>query len=166
MVETPNWPSAPPLQESRKKGHVQTMPLAWWLVAWDRYALAAQETEQFTMQESMRYKEIIIKIAASAGESGRTEEMGVLYDQVARKMWEEESGRTRGTFNVREEMIKCNEEAFRRTQNLYAALKQKETITGSGQKPKEQGSDGAKAAQQNSRKRAGEDLSVAQKKPR
>ena len=56
-----------------------------WLVAWDRYTLAAQAVDhQLTYQQALAHKEVVLEIAFSAKAAGRSELLGVLYDELAR----------------------------------------------------------------------------------
>ena len=57
----------------------------WWLVAWDRFAIASQAIPgQLTMQQALLHKDVVINIACSAAAGGRTDLLGVLYDELAR----------------------------------------------------------------------------------
>ena len=56
-----------------------------WMVAWDRYALAAQVVEhQMEFKQSLLHKEVVISVACSASAGGRSDLLGVLYDELAR----------------------------------------------------------------------------------
>ena len=56
-----------------------------WLVAWDRYALAALAVEhQLDFSLSLLHKEVVLAIATAAAAGGRSELLGVLYDELAR----------------------------------------------------------------------------------
>ena len=56
-----------------------------WLVAWDRYALAALAVEhQLDFSLSLLHKEVVLAIAMAAAACGRSELLGVLYDELAR----------------------------------------------------------------------------------
>ena len=56
-----------------------------WLVAWDRYALAALAVEhQLDFSLSLLHKEVVLAIAMAAAAGGRSELLGVLYDELAR----------------------------------------------------------------------------------
>ena len=61
------------------------MEFHWWLVAWDRYALAGVVVDhQLTMDQAWLHKEVVLSIACAAKANGRTELLGVLYDELAR----------------------------------------------------------------------------------
>ena len=61
------------------------MEFPWWLVAWDRFAIASQAIPgQLTMQQAVLHKDVVINIACSAPAGGRTSLLGVLYDEIAR----------------------------------------------------------------------------------
>ena len=56
-----------------------------WLVAWERYTLAALAVEhQLEFGQSLLHKEVVLGIATAAGAGGRSELLGVLYDELAR----------------------------------------------------------------------------------
>ena len=56
-----------------------------WLVAWDRYSLATVAVDyQLTMDQAWLHKEVVLSIACAAKANGRTELLGVLYDELAR----------------------------------------------------------------------------------
>ena len=66
-------------EEARK------LEFATWLVAWDRYALAALAVEhQLDFSVSLLHKEVVLAIATAAAAGGRSELLGVLYDELAR----------------------------------------------------------------------------------
>ena len=61
------------------------MEFPWWLVAWDRFALASQAIPgQLTMQQALLHRDVVINVACSAPAGGRTDLLGVLYDEIAR----------------------------------------------------------------------------------
>ena len=56
-----------------------------WIVAWDRYAIAAQVVDhQMEFKHSLLHKEVVITVACSASAGGRSELLGVLCDELAR----------------------------------------------------------------------------------
>ena len=56
-----------------------------WLIAWDKYALAALAVEhQLEYVQSLLHKEVVMAIASAAPASGRSDLLGVLYDELAR----------------------------------------------------------------------------------
>ena len=56
-----------------------------WLVAFERYSLAALAVEhQLPFGQSLLHKEVVLSIATAAGAGGRSELLGVLYDELAR----------------------------------------------------------------------------------
>ena len=59
------------------------MPI--WLIAFERYALGAQAVEhQLSFQQALVHKEVVVEIACSAKSAGRSDLLGVLYDELAR----------------------------------------------------------------------------------
>ena len=68
---------------SKEEGRRLEFP--WWLVAWDRFAIASQAIPgQLTMQQALLHKDVVINIACAAPAAGRTDLLGVLYDELAR----------------------------------------------------------------------------------
>ena len=55
-----------------------------WLVAWDRYALAATVNEQLTFSEATAHKGVVSEVLALARTEGLPPLLAVLYDEVAR----------------------------------------------------------------------------------
>ena len=60
------------------------MDLASWLIAFDRYALAAAATNQMSFKASMSHKNIVVDVAMTAASENRRPLLGVIYDEVAR----------------------------------------------------------------------------------
>ena len=72
-----------PVMFAKEKGRRLEFPV--WLIAFDRYALGAQAVDhQLSMKEALLHKDVVINVACSAYASGRTDLLGVLYDEVAR----------------------------------------------------------------------------------
>ena len=94
--------------------------LAAWMVAWDRYALAAQGLKQLTYKtsrsESLHVHEggritncscrmhsaNVCEIAFAAPDDGYTQLVGILYDELVREYWASMSAKVR-TFRVEEQ---------------------------------------------------------------
>ena len=54
-------------------------------MAWERYTLAAQAVDyQLCVKDALTHKEVVLEVAFSAKAGGRTELLGVLYDELAR----------------------------------------------------------------------------------
>ena len=69
------------------KGKGLRLPMELWLVAWDRMALAGEMVEhQLTFAQAMRHKEVVLDVAFAAVTSGRSSLVGVLYDELARRV--------------------------------------------------------------------------------
>ena len=67
------------------QGSARRLDIGLWQLAWDRYALAAQTAEhQLSFRAAMSHKEVVLEIAYCAKSSGRSELLGVLYDELAR----------------------------------------------------------------------------------
>ena len=61
------------------------MDFAFWLLAWDRYALAAAATEQMPYQLAMTHRNIIAGIAIDAIAEGKSTQVAVVYDELSRR---------------------------------------------------------------------------------
>ena len=69
------------------KGKGLRLPMELWMVAWDRMALAGEMVEhQLTFAQAMRHKEVVLEVAFVAVASGRSSLVGVLYDELARRV--------------------------------------------------------------------------------
>jgi hypothetical protein len=64
------------------------LELSLWIVAFDHYALGAQAVDhQLQFCQALLHKEVVLEIACSAKSGGRTDLLGVLYDELARLAW-------------------------------------------------------------------------------
>ena len=55
------------------------------MIAFERYALGAQAVDhQLSVQQALVHKEVVVEIACTAKSAGRSELLGVLYDELAR----------------------------------------------------------------------------------
>ena len=61
------------------------LELPIWLIAFERYALGAQAVDhQLSVQQALVHKEVVVEIACTAKSAGRSDLLGVLYDELAR----------------------------------------------------------------------------------
>ena len=61
------------------------LELPIWMIAFERYALGAQAVEhQLSVQQALVHKEVVVEIACTAKSAGRSDLLGVLYDELAR----------------------------------------------------------------------------------
>ena len=60
------------------------LDFCWWLLAWDRYALAAAATGQMPFNLAMRHKANMVTIATNALTEGKTTAVAVIYDELVR----------------------------------------------------------------------------------
>jgi hypothetical protein len=67
-----------------KVGGKKYVDFAWWLLAWDRYALAAAATQQMDFNQAMQHKRVIAEIAADSATEGKSPLIAVIYDDLAR----------------------------------------------------------------------------------
>ena len=68
----------PPQAAGRK------LDMTSWQLAFGRYMLAAHATGQFSVQDGMRYRDVVMELAMTAGTSGRGPLLGAFYDDAAR----------------------------------------------------------------------------------
>ena len=55
------------------------LPMQWWVVAWDSYAMGATVTGQMAFKTAMLHKHWVLEVASSGGEAA-----GPLYDDLVR----------------------------------------------------------------------------------
>ena len=60
------------------------MDFALWLVAFEKYALAAVATDQLSFEHAVLHKEVVMEVAAVAQVEGRSAFLAVLYDELVR----------------------------------------------------------------------------------
>ena len=60
------------------------MDFCWWLLAWERYALAAAATGQMPFTTAMQHKLTVTSVAQDQMAEGRSTQIAVLYDEVVR----------------------------------------------------------------------------------
>ena len=61
------------------------LELPIWMIAFERYALGAQAVDhQLSVQQALVHKEVVVEIACTAKSAGRSDLLGVLYDELAR----------------------------------------------------------------------------------
>ncbi len=60
------------------------LDFCWWILAWDRYALAAAATQQMPFEVAMRHKAKIVGMAANAVTEGKSTQLAVIYDDLVR----------------------------------------------------------------------------------
>ena len=63
-----------------------------WLLAWERYSLAADLTRQMDLHSCNAYKSVVAEVAADAVKERKKPELAVLYDELLRQYLEEMSG--------------------------------------------------------------------------
>ena len=67
-----------------KAGGKKYVDFAWWLLAWDRYALAAVATKQMDFKQAMQHKAVVAEVAANAATEGKSSLVAVIYDDLVR----------------------------------------------------------------------------------
>ena len=74
---------APAVKENAK-GKNWKPDLASWILAFDRYALAAAMLEQLPFVLLQTYKQIVVEVAVTARSEGRSTLLGAFYDELLR----------------------------------------------------------------------------------
>lgn len=92
-------------------------PLSW-LTAWDAYALAAAALGQLPFDAAMRHKACVSEIFLTAAAEGRQQMLGTLYDDLARKEWEDRSAKLGTAFDLPAAAAKIDVETLRRARAL------------------------------------------------
>ena len=93
-----------------------------WLLAWERYALAAVATGQLSFSASIRHKLVVAEIAANSTAEGRAPLLGVLFDKLSRKSWEDTSRKLQMAFDIDNLVGNQTEEMLRRARAAYDTL--------------------------------------------
>ena len=62
------------------------LTFAWWLLAWDCYAIAAAMLEQMSFAGAMTHKQTVAQLAAQAQLEGKSVEVAVVYDRLLRRV--------------------------------------------------------------------------------
>eukprot|EP00973_Karenia_brevis_P091852 12409470-Karenia_brevis.AAC.1 len=83
-----------------KKKTDYKLQLAYWMAAWDSYALAAAVLGQMKFETAIRHKRNCLEIAANAPAGKRRQLLGVIYDELARKEWEDKSAKLGSRFDI------------------------------------------------------------------
>ena len=77
--------------------------------------------------DCMRHKSVVAEVAGDAGRTGRRLELAVLYDDIARRYWDEMSSKLGARFEIDKRVGVRDEEVYRR------ALLKHDAIFGVGQ---------------------------------
>ena len=62
------------------------LDFAFWNLAWDRYALAAAAVGQMPFHTATTYKHVITEVAINALAEGKSPQLAVVYDELARSV--------------------------------------------------------------------------------
>ena len=55
-------------------------------MAWDQYAIALAILKVLTFKQAMSHKATVLEVAALGAEEGRSSLLGVLYDELVRRV--------------------------------------------------------------------------------
>ena len=98
------------------------LELPAWLMAWDAYALLAAALDQLPFSVAIKHKLIVCEIAANAHTHKRKPLLGVLYDEIARKEWEDRAGKLGAAFDISLAASTLSEDTLRRARDLHDVL--------------------------------------------
>ena len=77
----------PPQGEVPVKEESRRLDWAAWLVAFDRYAIAAEVTGQMDYQTALLHKDVVLEVVVNGLSDGKRPFLGVLYDEVVRSIY-------------------------------------------------------------------------------
>eukprot|EP00973_Karenia_brevis_P027948 3849555-Karenia_brevis.AAC.1 len=72
-----------------------------------------------SFKAAMKHKSIVLEVAHTARSEQRMSLLGVIYDEIARKEWDEKSSRLRMAFKIDEAAGCLSEEILRRARKLH-----------------------------------------------
>ena len=123
-----------------RKESTRRLDLTAWMAAWDRllivyavfssalqhlldfrYSLAAAILDQLPYSKAMLHKSIVLEVSCLAPSEGRSAYLGVLYDEIVRKHWEDMCGKVH-TFDVQLHAGILQEDILRRARALHDTL--------------------------------------------
>ena len=61
---------------------------------------AAAVLKQFSFKKALAHEELVSKVARQAESTGRNRSLGVIYDEITRKHWQEQSGKLGDRFDL------------------------------------------------------------------
>eukprot|EP00973_Karenia_brevis_P039362 5434598-Karenia_brevis.AAC.1 len=111
--------------DDKRKASDRRLAFQAWTVAWDRYAVGAAILEQMSYYSCMKHKDIVSEIALTAYVEKRSPLLGVLYDEIIRKEWEDKAAKMQSSFDANRAAMKRNEDALRRARSLHDVLMNK-----------------------------------------
>ena len=85
------WSSVEVVSNSQKGTGGKRLDLALWMIAWDRCALAMAMLEMVSFSAAMQHKQVVLELAMGNAEEHKSV-LGVVYDEMVRKEWENKSG--------------------------------------------------------------------------
>ena len=105
--------------QDHNKECAKRLDFSAWLMAWRRYAIgqsfkhapglqivldllfsAAAVLKQMSYKKAVAHEEMVVEVACQAESSGRNRSLGVIFDEVARKHWQEQSGKLGDRFDL------------------------------------------------------------------
>ena len=63
-------------------------------------APAAAVLKQLEYKKAVAHEELVVEVACQAESSGRNRSLGVIYDEITRKHWQEQSGKLGDRFDL------------------------------------------------------------------
>jgi hypothetical protein len=116
------------------------LDLAVWLMAWDRYAIGATLLKQMSFVDAQHHKAVVVEvwlllpwrvasclscfaqIASTAKSKGLGPLLGVIYDDLVRKQWEDLSMKLGSKWSVSDFVKVPQEDALRRAEVMYKSV--------------------------------------------
>ena len=90
-MEVDEWNSVEVVPNSQKGKGDKWLDLARWMLGWDRCALAMAMLGMVSYSAAMQHKQVVLELAMSNAEEHNSL-LGVVYDEMVRKEWENKSG--------------------------------------------------------------------------
>ena len=92
-----------------------------WIAAFDRYSVAVAAADQMTMSQAMAHKDLVLSSAYEARPGGRYSTAGIMYDEMARKLWAARTYNGDGTFSMSAVCGKLDKSVLAQAEAVYDA---------------------------------------------
>ena len=114
----------------------KTLTFAQWLVAYERYTLAAVATKQLTLPAALAHKNVCLQVGMRAERTKGGFRLGVLYDSLVRKAWAEKTYNEIPGFKVEEAAKNLDMEVLRQAEAAVESQGQANKPQAAGRNPK------------------------------
>jgi hypothetical protein len=95
-----------------------------WTIAYDRFALACAALGMMSYAAALAHKENCLQVALSATYKGRTTALGLVYDEICRREWSEQSLRD-SNFKVNTVAVALNATCLHKAETTYDSRSKK-----------------------------------------